>query len=342
MTDDPPFEPDHTEEAPRGRWISRLFFLLLLIAIIAGGIGLTLFTSYLGRPGAHTEDTSVIIKPGAGRVVISARLNAAGITHPQWVMRVEELRRGKAYIPKAGEYALPKGTSLAEAMDILHEGQSIQHSFTIPEGQTVRQVLDRIYNDERLEGLITPIPKEGTLLPETYFFTRGAKRNDMILRMQQSQELAFAALWANRAENLPINSLEEAIILASIVEKETGQDSERGLVASVFINRLNIGMKLQSDPTTLYGLEMSGMPVKRLLRRHLSHDSLWNTYKYKGLPPTPITNPGSSSLSAVLNPAESEYLYFVANGKGGHNFAKTLEEHNKNVRAWRKIQKNQD
>ncbi len=306
--------------------------------ICGGGIGLTIFTSYLGRPSLGEAAESVLIPPGAGRVVIHAKLNKAGIAHPMWVMRLEELRRGRDYVPKAGEYALPEGVSLAQAMDIIHGGVSIQHSFTIPEGRTTRQILDRIYDDDRLTGLITPIPKEGSLLPETYFFTRGAKRNDLISRMQQSQELAFAALWADRAKDLPFSTLEDAIILASIVEKETGQDGERSLVASVFINRLNAKMKLQSDPTTLYGLAMSGTPVKRLLRRHLSHDSLWNTYKYKGLPPTPITNPGRESLAAVLNPAKSDYFYFVANGEGGHNFAKTLAEHNKNVSAWRKIQ----
>ena len=342
MTDDPPFDIEDQEDQPKSRWLSRLFFFFLFLAIVAGGIGVTIFTSYLGRPGSHQADTAVLIEAGAGRVVISARLNAAGITHPQWVMRIEELRRGKRYIPKAGEYSIPKGTSLTEAMDIIHKGQSIQHSFTIPEGQTTAEVLDRLYQDDRLQGSITPQPQEGTLLPETYFYTRGASRGDMIRRMQQSQELAFAALWADRAADLPVKTLDDAIILASIVEKETGQDGERGLVASVFTNRLKIGMKLQSDPTTLYGLRMSGEPVKRLLRRHLTHDSLWNTYKYHGLPPTPITNPGRASLAAVLNPAKSDFLYFVANGEGGHNFAKTLDAHNKNVKAWRKIQKNQN
>ena len=342
MTDDPPFEVDPSDRPQKGRWLSKFILFCFLLGLISSGVGLTIYTSYLGRPSTHPDATTVLIDAGAGRVVISARLNAAGITHPQWVMRVEELRRGRSYVPKAGEYALPKGVSLAEAMDILHKGQVIQHSFTVPEGQTTRQVLDRIYDDDRLTGLITPMPKEGTLLPETYFFTRGAKRGDLISRMQQSQELAFAALWSERAKNLPFKTLDEAIILASIVEKETGQDGERGLVASVFINRLRIDMKLQSDPTTLYGLMMSGTPVKRLLRRHLSHDSLWNTYKYKGLPPTPITNPGQDSLHAVLNPKESDYLYFVANGTGGHNFAKTLDEHNKNVRLWRNIQKSKD
>lgn len=341
VTEEPPFDTDDPP-ASSGRWLKRLSLFILLACICTGGVITAVFTSYLGRPSLFQNDANVIIPAGAGRVVISARLNSAGLDHPEWVMRLEEIRRGKTYVPKAGEYHLPKGTSLTAAMDILHAGNTVQHSFTIPEGHTVRQVLDQLYGDDKLTGLITPIPIEGSLLPETYFFERGAKRNDLILRMQQSQELSFAALWAERAEGLPVTTLKDAIILASIVEKETGQDSERTLVASVFINRLNKNMKLQSDPTTLYGLVQSGTPVKKLLRRHLDHDSLWNTYKYKGLPPTPITNPGRESLAAVLNPAVSDYLYFVANGDGGHNFAKTLDEHNKNVRIWRKIQKSRE
>jgi UPF0755 protein len=313
--------------------------MTLSLLALGGAVGFAIYISYLERPGIKGGDATVIIPHGTGRVVVSARFNAAGIHHPEWVMLIEEIRRGNRYIPKAGEYNLPQGTSLAEAMDILHGGITIQHSLTIPEGLTTEQALDRLNGDDRLSGKITPVPEEGSLLPETYFFERGAKRIDLVLRMQQSQDLAFAAAWSNRHQDVPFNTIEEAIILASIVEKETGQDGERGLVASVFINRLRKGMKLQSDPTTLYGLARSGKPIKRLLKTHLTHDSPWNTYKYKGLPPTPITNPGLASFNAVLNPDESDFLYFVANGQGGHNFAKTLDEHNENVALWRKISK---
>jgi UPF0755 protein len=317
----------------------RLFAVAFILLALAGGIGFTVQAIFLGRSGTSREDTVIIIPPGAGRAVITQRLNSAGIYYPEWVMLIEEIRRGNSFIPKAGEYNLPQGTSLAEAMNILHQGISVQHSFTIPEGLATGMVLDQLLADDRLSGAITTDPEEGSLLPETYFFTRGTKRNDLILRMQQSQDQAFTTAWANRHQDVPFKSLEEAVILASIVEKETGQDGERGLVASVFINRLHKGMRLQSDPTTIYSLEKSGTPVKRLLQKHLTHDSPWNTYKYRGLPPTPITNPGLASLNAVLNPDQSDYLYFVANGKGGHAFAKTLDEHNKNVAAWRKISK---
>ena len=317
-------------------WFGLIGISLILVGILFSWLYVT---SILNRPAIFSDDQTVIIKPGSGRVVISAVLNKAGIEHPIWVMRLEEFNRGDAYVPKAGEFALPKGTSLKSAMDIIHQGASIQHQLTFPEGHTSRQIVDVINADKRLEGVITPLPAEGVLLPETYAFTRGAHRNQLIERMQQTQEIRFASLWAEKVEGLPFGTLEEAIILASIVEKETGLSGERAKVASVFINRLRAGMRLQSDPTVLYGLEQAGEKVDRLLRRHWDHNSPWNTYRVNGLPPTPICNPGTASLEAVLNPQETGYYYFVANGKGGHAFAKTLAEHNRNVKAWQRIKK---
>ncbi|MGU9962194.1 MAG: endolytic transglycosylase MltG [Candidatus Puniceispirillales bacterium WSBS_2018_MAG_OTU23] len=316
----------------------RLFKISLAALLLAMmGVGGIYFFSILHRPAIFDDNASIIIPAGAGRVAISAGLNAAGIDHHHMVMRFEELRRGKGYRPKAGEFKLPKGTSLNLAMDIIHRGQSIQHEFTIPEGWTSKQVVDALYADDRMIGDIAPLPQEGTILPETYFYTRGARRQDMVIRLQQSQEIIFAEYWAERQQGLPLNHLNEAIVLASIVEKETGLEAERGMVASVFINRLRLGMRLQSDPTVLYGLIQSGVAVTALKRRHLDHQSPWNTYRHEGLPPTPITNPGVLSFRATLNPPSTDYLYFVADGTGGHRFAKTLAEHNANVRAWRKI-----
>lgn len=329
--------PTPETEPKRRSFVGWFGFILLLVGVIgAGGFAIS-FSSILSRPAIFDDNTSIIIKPGAGRVVISAILNRSGVEHPMWVMRLEELRRGKTYIPKAGEFALPKGTSLSQALDIIHQGKSIQHSFTIPEGWTTAQVIDALYDNERLDGILTPMPAEGTILPETYYYTIGADRNEMVARFQEKQELAFAELWSSRQEGLPIKTMGEAIILASIVEKETGLAAEQGKVASVFINRLRIKMKLQSDPTTLYGLIKAGEGVTTLKRSHLKHPSPWNTYAHKGLPPTPIANPGLESFAAVMNPEETDFLYFVADGTGGHKFAKTLDEHNKNVRAWRKI-----
>lgn len=342
---EPTTHPDPSAEPPRRgffrRMISLFLPLLMLGAVFAAAAVWLTYDAQLNRPGQQAEDVALLIPPGAGRVVISARLNAAGIAHDNWVYQLEELRRGPDYIPKAGEFLLPEGASLAEALSIIHEGKSIQHSLTIPEGWTSAMVVNVINQDQRLDGILSPLPGEGQLLPETYFFTRGADRNQLIARMMQAQEITFATLWAERAEDLPLTSLAEAVVLASIVEKETGLAGERGLVASVFINRLRKGMKLQSDPTVLYGMSQSGEAVEKLLRRHLDHPSPWNTYREKGLPPTPICNPGAASLAAVLNPPVSPYFYFVADGKGGHAFAETLEGHNRNVRAWRNHQQNQ-
>ena len=333
-------DPGTPEQEPRHgfvRFIFRLFLSFFFLTLIFGGLAAWLtYDAQLNRPGRHAEDVAVIIPPGAGRVVISARLNAAGIGHSVWVYHLEEWRRGAGFVPKAGEFLLPQGASLASALDIIHQGKSIQHSLTIPEGWTSVMVVNAINDDTRLDGVLTPLPAEGGLLPETYFFTRGADRNDLLERMMQAREIRFATLWSERQQGLPFTSLEEAVVLASIIEKETGLAGERGLVASVFVNRLRKGMKLQSDPTVLYGMEQAGEGVKTLLRRHLDHPSPWNTYRHKGLPPTPICNPGVESLKAALNPPESPYFYFVADGKGGHAFAETLDEHNRNVRAWRK------
>lgn len=344
MNDDTPKEipkdpsKDTAELKPvKASWTSRISLLLLVAGLMLGGGGFLYFSSILHRPAIFSDNISIIIKPGAGRVVISAVLNKAGISHHQWIMQVEELRRGDQYRPKAGEFSLPHGTSLTLAMDIINQGTSIQHEFTIPEGWTSKQVLDALYADDRFVGNVTPLPVEGSLYPETYYFTRGASRSDMIVRLQQAQELAVAELWAGRQKDLPLKTLSDAIILASIVEKETGVSGERGTVASVFINRLRLNMRLQSDPTVLYGLAQAGEKVKVLKRSHLKHKSPWNTYKHKGLPPTPISNPGLASLAATLNPQKTDFIYFVADGTGGHKFAKTLDEHNKNVRAWRKI-----
>ena len=340
-----PQNADHAAErpvAPKQRRILGIGFwgLVLMLALAAGGW--LYVTSILNRPQIFTQDQTIIIKPGAGRVVISAVLNQAGIDHPQWVMRLEERRRGKAYLPKAGEYALPQGTSLMTAMDIIHQGQSIQHRLTFPEGLTSAEITAAINADDRFEGAITPQPAEGTLLPETYAFTRGADRGQLIARMHQAQEISFAALWASRAQDLPLKTMDEAIILASIVEKETGLAGERAKVASVFINRLKAGMRLQSDPTVIYGMTQAGIKVNTLLRRHWKHNSAWNTYRIDGLPATPICNPGEAAMAAVLNPASTAYYYFVADGNGGHAFAQTLAEHNRNVRAYQQVKKNQN
>lgn len=325
------------------RSLRRTFRIAVFLAIAAGLIAVILFIwveTILARPSQQAADIILEIKRGDGRVVISQRLNQIGIIHHPFVYQIEEWRRGNTYNPRAGEYVFPKGVNLAEAMDIIHAGKAVQHSITIAEGLSARQVVDIILADHRLDGELSAIPDEGSLLPETYFFLRHADRNALIKRMQASQEIHFSEIWAERHDDHIITNIQDAVILASIVEKETGRSGERALVASVFLNRLKKGMRLQSDPTVIYGLEQAGIEVDQL-HKQLKHDSPWNTYVINGLPKTPIANPGLASFRAVIHPAISDYYYFVADGKGGHRFAKTYEEHKANIALWKNSKTNQ-
>ncbi|MGE0408199.1 MAG: endolytic transglycosylase MltG, partial [Amphiplicatus sp.] len=239
----------------------------------------------------------------------------------------------------AGEYRLPAGASLFDVIELLVEGKSILHYFTAPEGRTTAQILRLIEDNDVLIGNITLTPHEGELLPETYAFTRGEDRDDMIRRMMKAQDALLDSLWEARALELPFTTREEAVILASIVEKETGKPDERARIAAVFVNRLKRGMRLESDPTIIYGLT-GGEPLGRGLRMsELRKETPYNTYVIRGLPPTPIANPGRASIEAVLNPLETDELFFVADGAGGHAFAATVAEHNRNVAKWRRAER---
>lgn len=316
------------------RW-KRILLVAFLGAVCLWGFGFVYMGAVLYRASTADADHVLEIPRGASSYAISKQLNQIGLKHPPIVYRLEAWRRGQGYNPKAGEYRFSAAGNLAEAMDILHEGQAIQHKITIAEGLTSREIVGLLRRDARLSGAIATIPPEGSLLPETYAFLRHTSRTDMISRMRRAQQIALAELWATRPRGHILKSLNEAIILASIVEKETGLDGERGLVAQVFLNRLRAGMRLQSDPTTRYALVRDGVAVKKLSRADLRYDSPWNTYQYKGLPPTPISNPGKASFRAVLAPPEGDYFYFVADGKGGHRFAKTYDEHKANIKRWK-------
>ena len=313
----------------------RLAILAIILAVTIGGAERWL-TYQIHQPSIASGQI-ITIPQGAARVAISKKLNQAGVKHNFWIFRLEAWRRGDKFIPKAGEYALPAQVSLSGALDIFHQGKVIQHAFTIAEGLTTAEIIEAVTSDERFSGEITRIPSEGVLLPETYLFERGTKRNDFIKRLEAAQKNLFNELWQFRQAGLPYQTLSEAIILASIIEKETGLAEERRIIASVLVNRLRRGMRLQSDPTVLYAHAQEGLAIAKLTSQHLLLTSPWNTYRHKGLPPTPIANPGASSFKAAINPAETPYYYFVADGKGGHAFAKTLEEHNRNVSAWRKL-----
>lgn len=292
------------------------------------------------RPGPLPAETIVNIPTGSGLDAIALMLEQEGVIEDQRIFRVGVRLLGQARSLKAGEYAFPSQVSMRGAADILAQGVTVVRRITIAEGLTSAEAVALIQAADGLEGSIEELPPEGSLLPETYHYRRGDSRQAVVERMRAAREKLLTELWASRAEKLPIKTPEEALVLASIVEKETGVAEERGLVAGVFVNRLRKGMRLQSDPTVTYGITLGQRPLGRnLTRKDLKKPSAYNTYVIKGLPPGPIANVGRAALEAVLNPVKTKYLYFVADGTGGHAFAKTLKEHNRNVAKWRKIQR---
>ena len=316
-----------------------LFLILFFLGIVGAGAVAYLGHQEMNQPGPLTEEKVVWIKPGMGVSSIASELGQESVIHSDLVFKIAARLRGVQAQLRAGEYEVPAGASVNEVIDILLEGKPYLHKITFAEGRTTKQILVLINEDEVLDGEITLEPGEGTLLPETYAFVRGESRDDMIRRMQDAQKDLLEELWPARAEDLPVTTPEEAVILASIVEKETGLAEERPLVAGVFTNRLKRGMRLESDPTIIYGLT-GGEPLGRGIRlSELNRETPYNTYKIRGLPPTPIANPGRDAIAAVLNPPETDYIFFVADGTGGHAFASTLREHNANVRRWRQIER---
>lgn len=319
-----------------GRALLRLIggaSVLAVLAAVAVAWGYAQFTG----PGPLTVARSVIIPPGTGLEGIAAELKRSGVIREDYIFVIGARVSEKTRSLKAGEYMIPAAASPREVMDILASGKTVVRRLTVPEGLTVIEVMARL---ERAEGLFgdAAMPEEGSLLPETYHFSFGDTRSDLVARMQASMQTALSRQWEMRAPGLPFETPEEALILASIVERETGVAQERGLVAGVFVNRLRRGMRLQSDPTVAYGIAPAGLD-RPLTRADLRAPTPFNTYTIKGLPPTPIANPGIESIQAVMNPVDTDYLYFVADGTGGHAFARTLREHNRNVRKWREIQR---
>lgn len=310
--------------------------VLAALSLAAGG-----YFAYreAARPGPLAAEKVVLLAPGSSVAAIAERLEEEGVIRNAQLFAAAARVRGVQGKLKAGEYAMPPGASVLEVIDLLVEGKSILHSFTAPEGLTTAQILRLLEKDPVLVGEITLAPGEGELLPETYRFTRGETRDGMIRIMMKEQDALLDRLWDDRALDLPFDTREEAIILASIVEKETGVPEERGRIAAVFVNRLKRGMRLESDPTIIYGLT-GGEPLGRGLRMsELRQETPYNTYIIDGLPPTPIANPGRASIEAVLNPPQTDELFFVADGTGGHAFASTLEEHNRNVARWRRVER---
>ncbi len=328
------------------RLLRILFVSSALIAFlaVAGIAGVYLVGKhYFEKTGPVAADgaaeTTVLLDRGLGLQAIARRLETAGVIEDARIFAIGVRLMGRGSKLKAGEYAIPSGASMLDILDILVDGRSILHKLTVAEGLSVAQVVDLLMADEILVGEIETWPEEGFLLPETYLFQRGTTRSELLERMREDKEAVLAQLWEDRAPDLPLESAYEAVTLASIVEKETGVAEERPLVASVFVNRLRRGMRLQSDPTVIYAIT-KGRPLGRRIRRsELDADNPYNTYVHAGLPPTPIANPGRDALAAVLNPPQTDYLYFVADGSGGHAFAKSLREHESNVRQWRRVQR---
>ena len=322
---------------------SFLIFLsgLFALVFVAAGVGGYFAWREMTRPGPLAEDAVVLFEPGTSVATMAEQLQSAGAVRYPELFRATVRVRGDGGALKAGEYRIPARASVNDIIDLLVEGKSILHYLTAPEGRTTQQILRLIAENDALVGDVTLMPTEGSLLPETYAFTRGRSRDDLIRDMMKAQGAVIDELWRNRATDLPFSTPDEAIILASIVEKETGVAEERPLIAAVFVNRLKKRMRLQSDPTVIYGLT-GGEPLGRGLRvSELERATPYNTYVIPGLPPTPIANPGRAAIEAVLNPEESNALYFVADGTGGHVFAATLADHNRNVAEWRRIERAQ-
>ncbi|MBO0346172.1 endolytic transglycosylase MltG [Roseibium limicola] len=323
-----------------------LLITIAVLGLLGAGCGLYFGKQAFEQAGPLEEDTTVIISSGAGLSGITDRLQAQNVIDDniidELLFNIGVRFYKNATKLQAGEYAFETGVSMEQVMDALVSGKAVVHQVTVPEGWSTAQILQRVRAHPVLVGEINDLPGEGDLLPETYTFTRGTSRQGIIDQMRDAQDKVLADAWSRRDQNLPIETPEDLVILASIVEKETAKADERPRIAGVFVNRLNQGMRLQSDPTILYGLYGGEAWLKdrsAIKQSELKKENAYNTYQIQGLPPGPIGNPGKASMEAVANPSRTKDLYFVADGTGGHFFSETYEQHQANVRKWRKIEK---
>lgn len=309
--------------------------LIIIFLIVLSVLAYMQIKGWIAASGPLLNVTNVVVPKGASLKTVAEELSRAGVIDKPWLFRIMARINGLAKHLKAGEYQFMPGISLQAAMDKIARGEVFFRRITIPEGLTSGQIMYLIANYPDLEGEIDLDVKEGELLPETYSFELGASRNSIILQARAAMQKALEEVWASRDSSLPLKDVNELLTLASIIEKETGVPEERPLVASVFLNRLKKGMRLQTDPTVIYAITEGETSFRRSLKRaDLKIDSPYNTYLNYGLPPGPICNPGREALMAAARPQQSDYLYFVADGKGGHRFARSLNEHNRNVKAW--------
>ncbi len=319
--------------------ISGLFTVFLVLILIVAGVWLGVSQIFETKNSITTE-TIFKVHSGDNLSKISERLEQEKLISNQDIYKLLVSWQDNDTRLKAGEYKIPPNASMSEIMNIFVDGQSIQRKITFAEGLTTLQIITKLNAAALMTSSVNEKIAEGSLMPETYLFETDVDRNKIIKQMQTAQQKFLENLWESRAPDLPLKSIEEAVILASIVEKETGLAAERPEVAAVFINRLNQKMRLQSDPTIIYGITKGAYKLDRPLRKsEIRAKTEYNTYVIYGLPPTPIANPGKASILAVLNPAKVDYLFFVADGTGGHAFAKTYKEHQKNVKKWRAIEK---
>ncbi len=323
-------------------------FILSLFALgaLSASAALVYATHEFMSPGPLPAQKIIVIQKGQGVRAMAAQLQHEGAISNQYVFIFFSRLTGTYKTLQAGEYDFSAHERMGTILSKISRGDIVKRSFTIPEGKTSFEIVEILKKADNLSGEIKDIPAEGSMLPDTYFYQAGESRDAKIKFMQGRMKKTIDELWPKRETDLPFKTIEEAVTLASIVEKETGIASERKRVAGVFINRLKIGMPLQTDPTVIYGItkgqhknQGQGPLGRRLLSKDLATPSPYNTYLNPGLPPGPIANPGRDSLDAVLHPEKHDYIFFVADGKGGHVFAATLEEHNRNVANWRQIRK---
>ncbi len=320
-----------------GRVLRGFLLGTLVLGLLAGGAALLALRTY-DAPGPLASGRAVVV-PRGGIDELAEALEREGVVASALQFRAAALLTLRDGALRAGELEFPAAASLRQALAVLRTGRPVQHRLTIPEGLTAAQVARLLEQAPALTGG-TPLPEEGRILPETYAYERGTTRTALLERARAAMDRALDRAWAARNPAVPFASPEEALVLASIVERETSVPDERPRIAAVFLNRLRLGMKLQSDPTVVYGASGGlGVLDHGLTRAELERDDSYNTYRIAGLPPGPISMPGRAALQATLQPAESDALYFVADGTGGHAFARTIEEHNRNVARWREVER---
>ncbi|NOG70307.1 endolytic transglycosylase MltG [Roseicella sp. DB1501] len=318
------------------RWLRRLGLGFVVLALL-GGAGAWQALRLYHAPGPLAEPTNVVVQRGGTEAIAASLLKAGVIADGRSFTAAAWATRGQGPL-HAAEFAFPAGASLEQVLAVLRSAKPVQHRLTIPEGLTARQIAALVRDAAGMTGEINA-PEEGSVLPETYAYQWGDDRGALLRRAQGAMTQVLKKAWAERAEGLPLASPREALVLASIVERETSVPAERPHVAAVFLNRLKRGMPLQSDPTVAYAATDGGVLDRPLSRADLERDHPFNTYRNRGLPPAPIASPGIASLRAVTQPMASDDLYFVADGSGGHAFARTLDEHNRNVARWRDIER---